>query len=303
MSAPELEPAVAGEDVAVDDRAGPIALRVAGPAGAPPVVLLHSINAVASAAEVAPVHAHLAERFRVFTPDLPGFGRSDRSARDYSIRLYTDAVHDVLDAVAAETGKGPVHALALSLSSEFLARAANESPERFASLTFVTPTAFDARSVRRLGPEGASREVAWLSRLLRGTRFGEAAYRQLVRPAVIRYFLRRTFGRRDVDEGLWAYGCRSGRQPGAHHAPLAFLSGALFAADARRLFERLGAPCFLAHGTRGDFRDFTEADWCVRRPNWAVRAYPTGAIPWFEQLQPFLGDLERFLDGVDGAAH
>lgn len=288
-----LPPAVSGEDRTLRDRAGTLVVRVAGEG--PPLVLLHSVNAAASAAEVAPLHEWARGHFRVHTPDLPGFGRSERSRRRYTPRLYTDAIHDVLDDVARADGR-PVHALALSTSAEFLARAALERPERFASLALVTPTGFDRRSVNRRGPPGSTREIRWLKRVLGVSAIGEGAFRLLTRPGVIRYFLERTFGRKEIDEDLWRYCCQSVRAPGAAFAPLAFLSGSLFSDDVRNVYEALGERCWLAHGTRGDFRDFTEADWASRAPNWTVQAFPTGALPFFEERTAFLRAWAAFLE-------
>lgn len=288
-----LRPAVSGDDLLIDDRAGPMTVRVAGDGR--PLLLLHSINAAASAAEVAPVHEWARDRFRVYTPDLPGYGRSDRSERRYDLRLFTDAVHDLLDLIAREQGDVPVHGVGLSTSCEFLARAARERPERLDRLVLTTPTGFDRRSPGLRGAPGSDREIGWLSAVLHGPGIGPFLFRQLTRPAVIRYFLRRTFGRQDIDETLWRYCCETVREPGAHRAPLAFLSGRLFAADIRDVMEGLGQEVWLAHGTRGDFSDFSEADWAARRPNWTVQSFATGAIPWFETPEPFLEDLGRFL--------
>lgn len=287
-----LPAAVSGEDRVLRDRAGTIVLSVAGEG--PPMVLLHSVNAAASAAEVAPLHEWARDRFRVYTPDLPGFGRSERSRRRYTPRLYTDAILDVLDHIAREDPR-PVHALALSTSAEFLARAALERPQGFASLSLVTPTGFDRRAVRRRGPPGSTRELRWLKRLFAVPAIGGNAFRLLARPAVIRYFLERTFGRKEIDETLWRYCCRTVRAPGASFAPLAFLAGSLFSNDVRNVYEALGQRSWLAHGTRGDFRDFTEADWASRAANWTVEAFPTGALPWFEAREEFLRAWAMFL--------
>lgn len=289
-----LPPAVSGEDRILRDRAGSLTVRVAGEGA--PVVLLHSINAAASTAEVAPLHEWAKEHFRVYTPDLPGFGRSERSRRRYTPRLYTDAVLDVLDLVAREQPDAPpVHGLGLSTGAEFLARAAGEHPERFASLALVTPTGFTRRSDSMRGPEGSTREIGWLKRIFSVPAIGGNAYKLLTRPGVIRYFLQRTFGSKDIDETLWGYCCRSVRAPGASFAPLAFLSGSLFSRDIRNVYEALRLPVWLPHGTRGDFADFSGADWARAAPNWTVQAFPTGALPFFETEEAFLAAWAEFL--------
>ncbi len=60
----------------------------------PPLLLVHSINAAASAYEVRPIFERMVATNRVYAVDLPGFGFSDRSKREYTPRLYTDAIHE-----------------------------------------------------------------------------------------------------------------------------------------------------------------------------------------------------------------
>ena len=60
--------------------------------------------------------------------DLPGFGDSLRSDRVYNPRLMTDALHTVAAQIRQRCGTAaPLDALALSLSCEFLARAASDA--------------------------------------------------------------------------------------------------------------------------------------------------------------------------------
>jgi pimeloyl-ACP methyl ester carboxylesterase len=261
----------------------------------PPLLLLHSINAAGSAYEVKPAFEHAVRSRRCYAPDLPGYGFSDRSDRRYDIPLFCDAVRDLLDAIEADCGAVPVDALGLSLSAEFLARVAVETPSRFRSLTLVTPTGFRRGSARLRAPAGASREVPGLHAALNFPLWRGPLYGALVSRASIRYFLERTFGSASVDEGLVDYAWRTTHQPGAHRAPYAFLSGRLFSADIRSVYERLEMPVWLAHGTRGDFRDFSDADWVRGRPNWSLRAFDTGALVYFEAPREFFADWDAFL--------
>lgn len=288
-----LPPALPGEQQAIRGRAGRICCYVAG-AGAP-MLLLHSINAAGSAYEVRPIFERYAASRRVYAPDLPGFGGSERSDRDYSVRLYVDAVHDVVDEMARHRDETPIDALALSLSSEFLARAARERPERFRTLALVTPTGFGAGSEQLRGDPGSTREVPLVYGALRAGPWGRWLYGLLTRPASIRYFLRRTFGSDRVDEGMVDYDIATARQPGAEHAPLAFLSARLFSRDIRAVYEGLQPPVWLAHGTRGDFQDFRGADWARRSPGWTVQPFDTGALPHFERPAEFFAAYDRFL--------
>jgi pimeloyl-ACP methyl ester carboxylesterase len=276
-----------------DSRSGRLSYYVAGEGA--PLLLIHSINAAGSAYEIKPIFEHFRDSHRVYAPDLPGFGYSDRSRRDYDVRLYVDAIHDMLDVIGAEHGETAIDALALSLSSEFLARAAAESPDRFRTLALVTPTGFRSGSDSLRAAEGTTREMATLKAFVNVPLWRRGLYRALVRPSVIRYFLRRTWGSADFNEGLAAYDDITTHQPGAENAPLAFLSGSLFSRDIRNVYEKLGLPVWLGHGTRGDFRDFREAEWTRDRDNWEVFAFDTGALPHFEQPDVFFPRYEAFL--------
>lgn len=286
----KLPPAVDAERLEFDGRAGRQSYYVAGEGA--PLLLFHSINAAGSVYEVRPIFEHYRRTRRVYASDLPGFGLSDRSDRDYSVRLYTDAVHDLADQVP---GDEPVDALALSLSSEFLARAASERPERFRSLSLVTPTGFTRGSDKLRAPEGATREMRWLYNVLTLPLWRRGLYRQLVRPGVIRYFLKRTWGSDAFDARLAAYDDLTTHQPGADNAPFAFLSGKLFSRDIRTVYEQLAMPVWLPHGTRGDFADFRGADWARSADNWTVQAFESGALPHFEIPEAFFEAADAFL--------
>lgn len=296
MSAPALPAAVFGERFELDGAAGRLSVYRAG-TGAP-LILVHSINASASAAEMRPLHEHYRATRTVFSIDLPGYGFSDRSDRDYSPRLMTDALHALSAYVRAEFGPQPVDALALSLSCEFLARAAAEQPSHYRKLALVSPTGFSGRGVWR-GAAGSTRGKPWLYRALRGPGqgWGEALFRGLTRPGVVRYFLERTWGSKQIDEGLWAYDLITTRQPGAHHAPLHFLAANLFSADIHTVYEQLGMPVWMSHGVRGDFTDYRAKSIVEGRANWHFSVFQTGALPYFEVPMAFCSAYDDFLAG------
>ena len=288
-----LPAAIAGERIEWRTPQGLLSCYASG-AGAP-LLLVHSINAAACAAEVWP----LEERYRgsrtVYCLELPGFGFSERSDREYTPRLMTDAITYAAAHIRTRHPGAPLDALALSLSCEFLARAAAEAPQHFRSLALVSPTGFRGRRPLR-APPGSTRAMPWLYRLLRGPGWSDALYRTLTRPAVIRYFLRRTFGSRAIDERLWAYDVLTARQPGARFAPLYFLSGHLFSTDIHDVYERLSMPVWMSHGVRGDFTDYRNQVLVEGRPNWRFNVYDSGALPYFEVLDKFVADYDAFLE-------
>lgn len=262
----------------------------------PPLLLIHSINASASAAEMRPLHEHYRATRTVFSVDLPGFGASDRSDRDYTPRLMTDAVHAMTVQIRERCGPAPIDALALSLSCEYLARAGVEAPDRYRSVALVSPTGFRGLTPWR-GARGSTRGKPWLYRALRGpgAGWGGALFRALTRPGVIRYFLCRTWGSPYIDEVLWAHDVLSARVAGAEHAPLHFLSGKLFSADIHTVYEGLTMPVWMSHGVRGDFTDYRGKRLVEARPNWQFSTFATGALPYFELPGDFFDAFDRFL--------
>lgn len=293
MTRPPLPDPVPGTRRDLAGRASRLALWSAGEGA--PVLLVHSVNAAASAYEVRPVFERLLRTHRVHAVELPGFGASDRSERRYDVSLFCAAVADALEAIASESGERPVDVLALSLSSEFAARVAVARPQRFRTLAMVTPTGLDRRSSTLRGPAGSDREVPGVHRVVSVPLWSQGLFDALVSRRSVRYFLGRTWGSPAIDEGLFEYSWATAHQPGARYAPLAFLSGRLFSRDVRDLYERLGMPVWVPHGTRGDFRDFSGADWTASRSNWRLRPFDSGALPHFEQPDAFEADYRAFL--------
>jgi pimeloyl-ACP methyl ester carboxylesterase len=288
-----LPPAVSGERREIDRRAGRLSYYAAG-RGAP-ALLVHSVNAAASVYEVRPVFEHLKQSRRVYAVDLPGFGFSDRSERRYDVPLYLAAVRDMLDEIGAECGDAPVDALALSLGSEFVARVAAEAPGRFRTLALVTPTGFSRTYAGLTGPDGATREIPGFYGFFTFPLWTRGFYGLLTSRRSIRYFLERTYGSKRIDEGMLDYDYMATHQPGARHAPYAFVSGRLFSRDIRAVYERLALPVWVPHATRGDFKDFSQKGWAEAKGNWRFQPYDGGALPHFEHTAQFLADYERFL--------
>ncbi len=302
-SSTPLPPALPGEGLTLDDaRAGTIHVYARG--GSPeaqaatsrPLLLVHSVNAAACAYEVLPLFERYGRSRPTYALDLPGFGLSDRSERRYTPRLMTDAVLAVVDEIQRRHGPGPIDGLALSLSSEYLARAAAERAPAFRSVALVSPTGFSGTR-KRLGPAGASREVPGMRAVLGFPLWSSWLYRALTRPSVVRYFLERTWGSKAIDEGLWAYDVLTVRQPGAKNAPLDFLSAIPFSADVNALYDALAMPVWVAHGVRGDFVDYRGLGDMRSRRNWSVSVFQTGALPHFEVTGEFVAAYDAFLVG------
>lgn len=289
-----LPPALRGERFTIDG----VSCYVAGEG--PPLLLVHTVNAAASAAEVRPLFDRYRTTHTVFAPDLPGYGFSDRSDRAYTPRLMTDALHTIAAQIRRRCGDVPVDALAASLSCEFLARAAVEKPATWGRIALVSPTGLMGRKARR-GPPGSTRAVPGLHAVLSVPLWSDALFRGLTRPGVVRYFLERTWGGKNIDEEMWAYDVATARQPGARFAPLHFLSAGLFSADVHTLYDGMTQPVWMSHGVRGDFTDYRGKTFLEDRPNWQFTIFQTGALPYFEVPDEFCRAFDRFLAGAPTA--
>lgn len=287
-----LPNAVSGERRGISGRAGELSYYVAGEGE--PLLLIHSVNAAASSYEVRPIYEHYRTTRRVYALDLPGFGFSERGDRDYTPRLFADAVLDLVEEIVRETGVASLDALALSLSSEFLARAASEQSNRFRSVALVSPTAFK-QGDRFYGEPGSVRGIPALANLYKNPIWGRALFDALNSKPSERYFFERTFGSKQIDEGLLEYAYLTSHQPGAQFAPFTFVSGALFSGDIDRVYDRLDMPVWLSHGVRGDFQDYSGVKKVINRPNWQITTFQTGALPHFEVLDEFVQAYDGFL--------
>lgn len=259
----------------------------------PPLLLVHSMNAAGSAAEMAPLFQHYRRDRVVYAIDLPGFGFSDRSDRAYSPRLMTDALIAVLAHIRSSLGVQMVDVAGLSLSGEFVARAQTEKPEWVRRVALISPTGF-SRKKRRYGPPGTTLLVPWLHRLLTRPGWTQGIYNTLTRPGVIRYFLTRSWGSKQIDETLWRYDLITTQQPGARHAPLVFVSAGLFSADINTLYESMRCPVWVSMATRGDFTDYQGRSTLADHTNWQFHTVEGGALPYFEDLSAFTAQLDLF---------
>ena len=300
LRAPARPPALAAPVAQIEQDGRRVAFYVGLPdrdaAESVPLLLIHSINAAASACEVRPLFDHYRDRRPVYAIDLPGYGLSDRSDRVYSLRLMTDAVHALTDEIRRRHGDVPIDAIAVSLSSEYLARAASERPHAYRTVGLVSATGLN-RDKPFAAPPGTSRGKSWLLTALGRAPWSEALFRLLTRRGVIRFFLEKTWGSKDIDQGLLEFDVLTTKVDGASHAPFFFLSAYLFAADITRVYEAIVPPVWLVHGTRGDFTDYRAAPRLARQRGWVIDIMQTGAMPYFEDLPGFVAAYERFVAG------
>ena len=112
----------------------PVFVRLSeAPCSGPVIVHLHGF--AISGRYMLPTAALLADEFRTFVPDLPGFGRSPRNEAGTTIPALADSVAGVLDAVGAERAT----VVGNSLGCAFLASFAERHPDRIDRAVLVSP--------------------------------------------------------------------------------------------------------------------------------------------------------------------
>ena len=143
-----LESQLPGEAHLYRWKDGHIYYKVLGAPDAPPLVLLHSPGVAASAYEMRGMIEALAQRFRVYAPDLPGFGLSDRPSLQYTADLYVQLCREFL----AKEVRQPALLVASRLSCNYAVAVGARSPELCSGLVLISPVALHGVSARRLVP-------------------------------------------------------------------------------------------------------------------------------------------------------
>lgn len=235
---------------------GRIFYKVAGPSDAPPLLLVHGINAAAFSYEMRKQFAPpLTEHFRVYALDLLGFGQSDRPPLAYTPKVYLHLIADFIRDIIAE----PAHIVASSLSAAYAigvkARDQRAGRGMVRRLVLICPTGLE-RLNESLGPGGQA-----LGILLRTPIVGQALFNLIAsKPSLWYYLLQRTYyWARFVTSDMVSQYYNSGHQLGARWAPAAFLSGDLnlnVASD----WRQIESPTLIVWGRQASFTPVEDAD-------------------------------------------
>jgi pimeloyl-ACP methyl ester carboxylesterase len=214
-----------------------------------PLLLVHSINAAASAFEMRKPFRDLADQYQTNAIDLLGYGESDRPARRYQASDYIDLLITALQRI----GK-PTTLLASSLGAAYAIAAAAACPELVRGLVLFCPT-----GIKQLAdPPGAAGYAVY--HLLRSP-IGHGLFRALTSKASTRYFLQSQAyaNPASIDAETLDGFYRSSHAPGAIYAPICFLSG-LLNCRIDSDFTRLQQPILLIWGRRATTTPVEQAD-------------------------------------------
>src|SRR2546427_6243351 len=131
----ELNTVLTGEERRYPWKYGDVFYEVKGNRDAKPLVLIHGFGPGASSFEWRKNVDALAQDFRVFVLDLPGFGISDRPAIDYTAETFADMISDFIKEVIAK----PAIVAAHGLTCAYVIADAYRKPQLFARLVLLSP--------------------------------------------------------------------------------------------------------------------------------------------------------------------
>ncbi len=281
--------ALGGEAAVYEWRDGNVIYKTAGAESSSndstPVIFLHGVGAGISNFMWRKNFDPLAADFRVYAPDLLGFGLSDKPSNvSYSADLYAELIADFI----REVSGAPAHLIAASLSGAYCVRVADEYPELVKSLLLVSPTGADNLRARP-GMAGAA-----FYGLMNSPVLGTSFYNVVASERSIRDYAREQlfYDRRRVTDRLVAHHYATSHLPGAQYAISAFLSGYLNT-DIREAFARLSQPVTLVWGKQDTANPIEQAAELLRlNPRAELRVFDRC------RLTPPEEDPERFNDLV-----
>ncbi|MBO0796984.1 MAG: alpha/beta fold hydrolase, partial [Ktedonobacteraceae bacterium] len=228
-----LDSKLPGESRLYRWRHGHVFYKVAGTTGAPALVLLHAPGIGASAYEMRHLMQILQQDYRVYAPDLPGFGLSDHPVIDYSAGTYISLCRDFL----REVVRSPAVLMVSGLSCQYGVAVAASSPELCERLVLLAPVPLLERQ----------RPPAWLACLAEVPPAGFVLYALITARPLLRKVLESwdmVVSNEELD-----YRYAVAHQLGAQRAVLALLAGKLDT-DVSRQLTTLRLPVLTVWGSK-----------------------------------------------------
>lgn len=226
---------------------GYIFYKVLGNPEAPPLLLLHTPELAASAFEMCKILEPLAQHYRVYAPDLIGFGFSDRLAIDYSTELYVTLCRDFLTDVV----KQPATLVASRISCNYAVVTAATSPDLCERLVLISPVALEGMPARATLLPALSTGIPFMNlwpQLLQTAPAKWLLYPILSTRFALRSVLAKQHGQ--LSDADLDYYYAASHQIGAQHASMALLAGGL-AQDVSQQLAMLQQPTLVIWGDRG----------------------------------------------------
>ena len=253
------------------------------------LLFLHGFGGGSSSYEWSKVYPAFATDYKVFAPDLIGWGQSDHPERSYQIADYETTVVQLLQKLAPQ---GAI-VIASALTAAIMVRIAVKQPDLVTGLILVTPAG--------LSDFGKDFSESWLPQLLRVPLLDKALYQgAIATSAGIRSFLsNRQFANTDLitDEMVAAY-LASATQPNAEYAALSFVRGDL-CFDLAEWLPQLTVPTIVFWGREAQFTEVELGERLVALNPQAIQEFEiidqVGLTPQLEQPALTIALIQRSL--------
>ena len=211
----------------------------------PPVLLLHGGGIDSASFSYKYAIEPLARSHRVFAPDWPGYGESDKPDLEYTVGFYTGFLGNLMDALQLECA----NLVGISLGGGVALSFALRSPQRVEKLVLVDSYG--------LGDEVPGRRLGYL---MVHARLTSSLTRALLRHSrrVVRWSLYSAFyDRRAVTDEMVEEAYRLANQPGAWRAFSSFQRSEVGWNGLRTSFvdrlHEIKAPVLIIHGANDGF--------------------------------------------------
>jgi pimeloyl-ACP methyl ester carboxylesterase len=243
----------------------------------PTVLLLPALSSISTREEMRPLQERLATSFATVSVDWPGFGDEPRPFVDWRPPAYRAFLGDVLNAVAPR----PLATIAVGHAAAYALQQAEAAPGSAGALCLIAPTwrgPLPTMSGRR------AQSFDYLIRLVDLPGIGALVYALNVNPPVIRMMAR---GHVYADPAFvtprrLAEKLKVTRAPGARHASVRFVTGALDPADDRASFlagaRRVRDPVLVLCGAGTPRKSRAEMEALAGLPNVESRILPRGKL-------------------------
>jgi pimeloyl-ACP methyl ester carboxylesterase len=214
---------------------GHVYYHIQGAHDAPAIVLLHAPGIAASSHTMRSLMDGLAAHYRVYVPDLLGFGLSDHPSLLYSADMYVELCRDFLKEVVGR----PATVVATGTSCNYSIAVAAQEPGLCERLVLLSPAALLKKRS----------QAPWFAPVITAPIVALALYALLTRAPLLRRVIARQYGwqPQDIKSEQMAHYIAVAHQFGAEHAPIAWLAGALDI-DVLPLLGRLQQPILLLWG-------------------------------------------------------
>ncbi|HEY8293265.1 MAG TPA: alpha/beta fold hydrolase [Thermomicrobiales bacterium] len=293
-TAPPLWPILPGDSKRYSWRDGEISYAVRGTGT--PLLLLHGIYATACGYEMRRLFAPFAAQYRVYCPDLIGFGLSDRPVIEYTPAVFMQMIRDFVQDVI---GRSCI-VIASSLTAAYVIQLAFDHPGLFRRLVLALPTGLE-----QLADRTPSAKKTAATTLLTAPVIGEALFNALVSKPSLRYYLEKQsyYDTNAVTDEMIAYYHAAGHQKNARFAPAAFV-GQQLNWPVRHAFANLTQPVMILWGANAMIAPLKYAQ-TFRHANHYARLEVLdrcGAVPHDECADEFLRRAQPWLTLPDEEA-